>query len=83
MNAETVYENDDVEGAAMHIPNEAIQGMTTGEWVDLKNDLQSFLYRKENEDQPAFSDDVVFDWITANAMQFDAFYEKMKSERPK
>ena len=81
MNAETVYDTDQVEVRATPTGEEEIPSAEEREkWVSLKNDHQTFLCQKENEDQPAFPDEAIFDWIEKNGKQFDLFFEQIKRD---
>lgn len=81
MNAETVYDTDQVEVKTIPAEKEEVPDANDeGRWLSLKNDLQTFLCQKDNEDQPAFPDEAIFDWIEKNAKQFDLFFKQVKQD---
>jgi len=59
-----------------------VNDMDESSWVKLKLEMQDFLCRTENLDNPAFTDDEVAAWIATNSETFNKFYQAMRAEKP-
>lgn len=59
-----------------------VDQITEEVWSVVKNNLQDFLWRAENAENPAFTNQTIFMWIDQYAEQFDKFYREKRSTMP-
>lgn len=59
-----------------------VDQITEEVWGIVKNNLQDILWRAENAENPAFTNQTVFTWIEQYAAKFDQFYREKRGTRP-
>lgn len=80
---ENAGSSDDVPyHAKAPISQQEIDQMCECDWCALKNDLQEFLWRTENEDNPTFTDTTIIQWIKQWGAMFHQFYTEQRTRNP-
>ena len=56
--------------------------MNENDWVLLKNELQEYLYRAEQTENPAYESTGIVGWLDENGDHFNRFYQHLRSTKP-
>ena len=57
--------------------------MNEGDWLLLKNELQEYLHRIEQSENPAYENASIVNWLDENGEHFDRFYQLLRNTNPK
>ncbi len=59
-----------------------LERMDENDWLLLKSELQEYLYRTEQTENPTYESASIVNWIIDNGEYFDRFYQHLREKRP-